>query len=497
MPGRSDRQSAVSGKAPAKQKKTPSLPAYQNDSSVLRGYPEITSIDNERMAFDHPGLPIDRRLSPVQRQAAALQLERAGGNRYLLNLMNQPGDRPLGGNNHHSQQQPYEEKQTSPTAQPDENLALAIQPEGKNAKTTDGSRSGILVPQYQVQKLPRSEIVAQLNNKLPTMQATARAADTAFNLAQSYINLSVATTDLLSTKLQLFSLNYQQAYNNYSRVIGAGRAEAQNQTLWRGIFLGIATGVLAGVAAAYIAPSTAAAWFTLTAADALTAAGSSCLQAIASGAIAYALSDAMTARGSDLQPGGLSPDVLRTNIWQHMAQMYRGAFQMTGVMSNFHRYSIIHERLIAEMRVHIAGGTSAYSGEDVVRAANTMFGRVNGFIQVVDGLINKSAALRQFSTSVSTFNPNQKTVDQIEKDIWIMWMGTLSDDDSDILDLDAIEDHLHRIGVLGRNSMLGVDFGRYTSKDDELAALRAARRHSGDITRQYETAASQFTAPTP
>jgi hypothetical protein len=287
------------------------------------------------------------------------------------------------------------------------------------------------------------------------------------------------------------------AYSNYSRVIGAGRAEAQNQTLWRGIFLGIGTGVLAGLAAAYIAPSTAAGWFALTLADAGTAAGSSFLQALASSAGAYALSDAITVRGSDLQPGGLSPDMLRSNIWQHVASMYRGALETNKVLANLHKNTVMLERLIAEMRVQIAAGASEHSPEDILKATDIMNNRINGMASVFNGLQQKATDITTVSKLISSYDPNQPGVAQIEKDIWIMWMGTLSNDDSDILDLDAIEEHLASIRILGSSGVLGVDFGGYTSKEDELAALRAARPRATTIGEKYDRIASQWTLPSP
>src|SRR5262249_55657245 len=86
-----------------------------------------------------------------------------------------------------------------------------------------------------------------------------------------------------------------------------------------------------------------------------------------------------------------------------------------------------------------------------------------------------------------------QTTQEMEQDIWILWMSTILNRDSNILDYDAIEDHLASIGVLGPNSRLGVDFGWWTSEDDELAALEAARdqatriRHrNSELTRPEE-----------
>lgn len=346
-----------------------------------------------------------------------------------------------------------------------------------------------------IQRARNTAKTRELERRLPLAQANARLLASCANLAELYLNLSVTTTDLLSVKLQLFSLDYDQAYRRYATVIGQGRAEAQNQTLWRGIFLGIGTGVLAGVAAAYIAPSTAAGWLTLTLADAATAAGSSFLQSAASSVVAVALADAITTRGSDLQPSGLSPDVLRTDLWRHVASMYRGAVRTSGVTANLHRNALIMERLIAEMRVHVAGGASAYTADDILAASTAMARRMDTMTPVIAGLRTKVETLQAFSNTVRSYDPNRPGIDAMEDDIWIMWIGSLSDDDSDILDLDAIEDHLHARRILGPGSRLGVDFGGYTSEADELAAIAAGRREAAALRARYTTAMSRWTPP--
>ncbi len=332
---------------------------------------------------------------------------------------------------------------------------------------------------------------------MPAMQSNARLLAAHADLGEAYVNLSVGVTDLLSTKLRIFSLNYQQAYNAYANVIGQGRAEAQNQTLWRGIFLGIGTGVLAGIGAAWIAPSTFAGWFALTAADLGTAAGSSLLQSLLSSSVAYALSDAIAARGSDMQPGGLSPDMLQSNIWRHVASMYRGSLATTRVLANLHKNNVAAERVIAEMRVLIARGASDFTPEDVAKAADTLNGRMDAMRPVFEGLVTKSNAMRTFTDAVTSYNPDTPSVEQMERDIWIMWIGSLSDDDSDILDLDAIENHLKQKGILGSGGTLGVDFEGYTSKEDELAAIAAARGRAAAVRGQYDQAASRWTTPVP
>jgi hypothetical protein len=451
----------------------------------------------------------DRRFLTVQRQVMTTQIGRVGGNQYLQRVMAQmKGD----GQKEAIAEPSSDKKQepnTSGVAQMAQDLeAQPFTPEGDvyvGEEKSSGNNEVIVpnkrqktngvVPGEMLQRKPNKKTAKELSAKLPLVQANARLVDTYYSLADNYINLSVVNTDMISTKLQIFAINYDMAYTKYANVIGQGRAEAQNQTLWRGIFLGIGTGVLAGLAAAYIAPSTAAGWFALTLADAGAAAGSSFLQATASSIVALALSDALTTRGSDLQPGGLSPDMLKSNIWQHVSSMYRGAFETNKILKNLHKNTVSLERTIAEMRVHIAGGASDYSAEDILNAATIMNDRVNGMKPVFDGLEKKSTAMSAFSKSVLSYDPTKPGVDQMEKDIWVMWVGSLKDDDSDILDLDAIEDHLKKIGVLGSGGLLGVDFGDYTSEDDELAAIAAARPKAATLKDQYDKTASQWNSP--
>jgi hypothetical protein len=76
---------------------------------------------------------------------------------------------------------------------------------------------------------------------------------------------------------------------------------------------------------------------------------------------------------------------------------------------------------------------------------------------------------------------------ELEQDIWIVWMAGLPMDQSDVLDQNTIEDHLHSIGVLGGGSRLRVDFGAWTSEDDEQAAISAARSTVIEIRQRFET----------
>lgn len=332
---------------------------------------------------------------------------------------------------------------------------------------------------------------------LPLLRADEALVNSMNRLGASYVDASAIITDVLSLKLRILSINYEMAYDRYAAVIGEGAREAANQTMWNGIMLGIATGVLAGVAAAYIAPSTAGAWFTLTLADGLTAAGSSLAQATASAGVAVILADAMTEAGSNMQPGGLSPAVLNSRIWQHMASMYRGALNMNRVNANLAQASRLMTAAIGEARVQVAGGASAMTQEQLLADIDRMIAYTTGAMPLAQQMSEKATALRDFNGSVNRFDPMSKSVDEIERDIWIMWMASLSDSDSDIIDLDAIEDHLLQIGLIGPGGRLGVDFGLVTEEVDELNALRAARTRGRAIQDQYDQTVSRWVMPEP
>jgi hypothetical protein len=85
----------------------------------------------------------------------------------------------------------------------------------------------------------------------------------------------------------------------------------------------------------------------------------------------------------------------------------------------------------------------------------------------------------------------------LEQYLWVQWIATFGHyeesldryifGDTDVLDNDTIEDYLHgAIGVLGDDSLLDVDFGSYTSEDDERDAVVAANDKWVQIVAKYK-----------
>lgn len=189
--------------------------------------------------------------------------------------------------------------------------------------------------------------------------------------------------------------------------------------------------------------------------------------------------------GTDFEPGGLDPDVLESRIWPRLSGLYR---------------SVAHTQNYATFLPLILGNTEYCLGQFRLLApwANTdmspaglvdMATSINRLGLMLDPLNNallaKLERLRQLEAGI-TRGPGPSEI-AVEADIWIMWMASLKDSESDIFDLDAIEDRLRDINVLGPGGILDVDFGLWTSEDDELAALAAARSYAEAIQSRYNS----------
>jgi hypothetical protein len=141
------------------------------------------------------------------------------------------------------------------------------------------------------------------------------------------------------------------------------------------------------------------------------------------------------------------------------------------------------EYALGQFRLLDAGVEADMDRATLIDMAATL-GRSAAHLRALNAeLQQKLAGLDALRTQIAAAKP--QSTHEMEQDIWIMWMSEIGNGDSDILDLDEIEDHLEAIGVLGSGGLLGVDFGMWTSKDDELDALRAARGQAGAIRERY------------
>jgi hypothetical protein len=264
------------------------------------------------------------------------------------------------------------------------------------------------------------------------------------------------------------SERYKEAYENYSQAVTAAGKEARNQQQWLDFFVGIGTGVTLGVLSEAIFVAEGA---TLAAEFVVEVGAEVAEGAAGAGLKATGLTQFV---GQDLAPSrDLDPMVLDLEIYQLLEKLHR---RVLGIAQYGDAQFLINgaaEYAIGEIRVHVAGGEQEMSEGDLLDLIFAL-GQADQEGRSVDrSLASFSSRLEQIESNVDSA-PRQSTR-EIEQDIWILWMSTIKNSDSNTLDYDAIEDRLHSLGVLGSGSRLGVDFGWYTSEADELAALQAAR----------------------
>ncbi len=303
-------------------------------------------------------------------------------------------------------------------------------------------------------------------------EATARS----FKLG-AYATKGLRVVDGTKAKMIRFSDQYGNAYQTYADVVRQGRAEAQDQQEWINIFSGIAIGVGVGLLSEVIigeailsAASTVAVEVAGEAAEAVVAGGAS--QVIP------------RVSGQTLEPGGIHPALMNSQIWETLSRLYRtvGSVQQIG----WHLPLLLGntEYAIGQLRLIDAGAEAEMSRPELVEMAISLT-RVNRQMRMLDAEIEeRMVGLDSLLARLSS--PSGYGQDELEQDIWIMWISGIANDDSDILDLDAIEDHLSSIGVLGDSGRLGVDFGSWTSEHDVLQAIAAARRAASGILARFE-----------
>lgn len=287
----------------------------------------------------------------------------------------------------------------------------------------------------------------------------------------AYAKTARETGDTVRSKIKASSLEYQIAYNNYANAIRGARQEAGNQNL----YLGIAIGVAVNIAAAFVLPATAAGWFALTAAEGATALASGAVQA----GVGAALGTALQFSGGDLEPGGLSPEAQQLGLWQTAAGLYRAAGTQSETVGNMQKIVAAAEFLTGEIRVQVAGGLATMPEDTVLDKVEVLLRIDRELAQGDEDIKARLVDLQTFAQRVNDLNTSGDARNEMEQNIWILWMGGLSD--ASVLDLDAIEDRLHAIKVLGPGSRLGIDFGWYTFFWEEDNARDAAKVESVNI----------------
>ncbi|WP_375425729.1 hypothetical protein [uncultured Friedmanniella sp.] len=325
--------------------------------------------------------------------------------------------------------------------------------------------ASVLAGKPTVQRAPKPPSQAAALARLATLRTNA---DQRVTLATQYATATLGLGDTTREKLAAISTVYTAAFGTFRGVLNAAQQEAQNQQRWTDIVVGVICGTAAGLAAAFVLPSTAAGWFALTLAEAGTAAASSAVQGVASAGVASVASGLTQVAGQSISSAGLEPSIQQVAMWQKVAAIYRSGLEVAPLSQASHQAAMALADLVADVRVWEAGGTSTLTPETLATRLAQLEQQDAQLTAATTQLTTKLTELAALRAAADAINPQAKSQTQVERDIWVQWMATLAPD-SNILDIDAIEDHI------GPKGLRIVDFGIYTSDADENEAIEQAR----------------------
>jgi len=302
--------------------------------------------------------------------------------------------------------------------------------------------------------------------------------------ASAYVATAQRLIQAYRQRLLAMQGRYERAYERYSTVIHLAREEARNQEEWIDICVGIGVGTLIGVAAMFIAPEAAAA---ITAAAVLKEGISEFLEEVTEnlGTQGVEATGWTDVAGHDLQPDpDLSPVILEMEIWRTISRLYRDTLSLQEGMATDFMVNGAAEYAIGEIKAFVGGAEPDMSEDELWELIIHLFTIDRTLDPVLSDLESKMDTIRELETQ--ELPVLEYSVDDIERDIWIMWIASLNMSESDILDLDAIENYLESKHIIGENSVLGIDFGWYTFEYEEIEAIRSASRMATDIRNRYD-----------
>ena len=290
----------------------------------------------------------------------------------------------------------------------------------------------------------------------------------------AYVGIGKGAIDMASWRLAISNSLYRQAYAEHAGILRVAEKEAQNQQRWTDVFTGLGAGLVVGTVALLLPE-------TITAGVVAMVVGN--VAAAEIGLLAQ-VTGILDIPGKEVRPTGVHPDLMNSRIWKNLAMMYRSLDDVRPLQSANTLLWVATRDVVAEMKLHLRGGKPTMSPDAVKSLASTAQ-LVDKTLGTVDDKVE--AGFKKWGQlTAAAASPPDYPYKRMLQDIWIMWISKLSHSDSNILDLDTIEDHLHDIGVLGKGSRLGIDFGKYTEGWEEERAIDRAKNVAFMMERKYK-----------
>lgn len=305
--------------------------------------------------------------------------------------------------------------------------------------------------------------------------------------AEACVGLAAEVLTSVKTRLEGVCTVYGTAYDSYSRVITAGKAAAKSEEEWIDIGVGIlmAVGIATGVGAAGMALEVGEGLAVEAAKEAITATATE----LAKHEVKQH-TGLLEVVGTQMEPGGLKPAVMKLKLWEQLVDLHA---RVLATVKQADLQSLIAsgaEYAIGEIKAQMGGGAGADLDVPTLHSLiGTLAADDGGSAKLDKSLSDAIDALQGVKSSLSTApSPFGREI-QMEKDIWILWMAELSEDEAKVLDIDAIEVHLENLGLItsyyGRGGLLGVDTGIFTTKNDCLKMIEAAKGQASALEEKY------------
>ena len=325
----------------------------------------------------------------------------------------------------------------------------------------------------------------------------ARAAMRQFQV-EACAGLATNVLGSLKAHLEASANVYGRGYERYATVVHAAQEAAKSEEEWIEIGVGILMAVALAnpVSAAAEALDVEAGLLGVTGsekmAELLAEAGK---EAVVSGSAEAGKGIAkhtglLEVAGSTMAPGGLKPEVMKLHLWEKLVDLHG---KILGTISQADMQSLIAsgaEYAIGEIKAQMSGGSAADLDLPTLRSLVGDLTAADAASAKIDESLSKALAeLQGIQESLASAPSPEGREDEMERDIWLLWMAELSDDEAKILDIDDIEDHLVSLGFITAHysdgGSLDVDTGIFTTKNDCLKMIEAAKNKAEELKSKY------------
>lgn len=354
-----------------------------------------------------------------------------------------------------------------------------------------GARAGnaglarMLAPSARLQRDPQAappadkhalnaKDTSRLDNAKRLVDQAKTAKDTALKALNAYSSEAPAILTGLKANADKNLEMYKAAAQHANYIIGEAKeiAKIQDEVLMQ--IVGAALGGL-GTALGPISESAAhgyealkEAWGELEEFGLGTVAEKSGAQGVAKGAMGMGTGDSSGGTVDD-------PSTQELAFYKSFSELQANSTKLLGLGVEVARIS----EPIGKVSEAIAGMRDAgrtrgdYPIEKVDHEAAVLESASRKLAAAAPGVTKMLADLKAVQTQAKVSAP--KNALEVEKDLWKRWAAGIDFKDSDLLDLDTIENYLKRIGIWDE---LGIDRGDWFSTDEERLAIAAAKAQS-------------------